>query len=132
MDRQMVLLDCMNYPCKDDCCAYGADVWPQERDELLRQNLAQAGDFTGPARDDEGDLLYRTRIGGRGCVFLNPDRGCRLHDTGFKPEVCRVVPRNPAEAEEMHRNGYLPCFHSMVVPKDLEPVAAQGEGAGAE
>jgi hypothetical protein len=102
--------DCMSYPCQEDCCSAGCDVWPREREALLARGLAQDTDFSAPYRDDEGDLLFRTALGARGCVFLlAADRGCRLHDTGFKPEVCIVMPRDAAEAAEMADEGMLPC-----------------------
>jgi len=105
--------DCMTYPCAQDCCSHGADVWPVERDALIQAGEATAADFTGPELDDEGDWLYRTAVGQGGCVFLKPEgRGCRLHFTGLKPEVCRVVPRDQDEAEEMHTDGQLPCIRS--------------------
>ena len=65
--------DCMTYPCSQDCCSHGADVWPAERDALLGAGHATAEQFTGPEPDDEGDLLYRTAVGPRGCVFLRPE-----------------------------------------------------------
>ena len=103
--------DCMTYPCSQDCCSHGADVWPAERDALLGAGHATAEQFTGPEPDDEGDLLYRTAVGPRGCVFLRPEgRGCGLHFTGLKPEVCRVVPRDYDEGEEMRDDGQLPCL----------------------
>jgi hypothetical protein len=105
--------DCMTYPCAQDCCSHGADVWPFERDALIAAGEAVGEQFTGPEVDDEGDSLYRTAVGASGCVFLKGEgRGCRLHFTGLKPEVCRVVPRDADEAEEMHGDGQLPCIGS--------------------
>jgi len=101
--------DCLTYPCRQDCCSVGCDVWPRERAALLQQGLAEVGDFLDAYVDEEGDELYRTAVGARGCVFLREDRGCRLHDTGFKPEVCVLAPRHPEEAEEMKEEELLPC-----------------------
>jgi len=84
------------------------DVWPHERQRLIDEGLANDNDFTGPEPDD-GDLLYRTALGPRGCVFLLPARGCRLHATGHKPEVCVEVPRDPEEVAELAGYGMLPC-----------------------
>jgi hypothetical protein len=75
---------------------------------MIEEGAARESDFTGPELD-EGDLLYRTAIGPRGCVFLLPDRGCRLHQTGYKPEVCVAVPRDPEEVAELAGYGMLPC-----------------------
>ncbi len=110
MELKIVLPDCMTFPCNDGCCKYGADVWPAERDILIVSGHATADDFEGPEEDEEGDLLYRTRIGSRGCVFLNAVRGCRLHLLGTKPEVCRLVPRDRDEAERMYLLDAMPCY----------------------
>jgi hypothetical protein len=109
---QVVQPDCLSYPCHEECCSAGCDVWPRERDALIAAGEAHAADFLGPYRDDDGDLLYRTTLGTRGCSFLGDGRGCRLHDTGLKPEVCRVVPRDAAEADEMAEDDMLPCRSS--------------------
>lgn len=101
--------DCMTYPCVEECCSAGCDVWPHERAALLHHGLAAETDFEGPYVDDEGDSLYRTALGHRGCTFLQDQRGCRLHTTGLKPEVCVVVPRSEREADEMAGESMLPC-----------------------
>jgi hypothetical protein len=112
--RKLALLqpDCVSYPCGEECCSAGCDVWPRERAALLERGLAREADFVGPFLDDEGDWLYRTALGERGCVFLGARRGCRLHDTGLKPEVCVLAPRDPAEAAEMVEEQMLPCAAS--------------------
>jgi len=84
------------------------DVFPGERQRMLDDGIATASDFTGP-EDDEGDLLYRTALGRRGCVFLQQDRGCRLHGTGYKPSVCGEVPRDAEEVAELLGYEMLPC-----------------------
>ena len=112
------LPNCMTFPCADSCCQFGADVWPRERDALVRDGHATADNFDGPAPDEEGDLLYRTRLGPRGCVFLNADRGCRLHMLGVKPEVCRIAPRDHVEAKRMYLLGAMPCYPTYAI----EPV----------
>ena len=111
-DRKLPVVaqpDCVTFPCHEECCSAGCDVWPEERDALLASVLASAQDFTGPYEDDEGDQLYRTALGKRGCVFLADVRGCRLHDTGLKPKVCVMAPRDVAEADEMESDEMLPC-----------------------
>jgi hypothetical protein len=100
--------DCSTFPCREECCSVGVDVWPPERERLIDAGLALESDFTGPELD-EGDLLYRTAIGARGCVFLLPTRGCRLHVTGLKPSVCSEVPRDPEEVAELAGYGMMPC-----------------------
>lgn len=105
--------DCMTYPCQQECCSVGCDVWPHERSALLHHQLAAEADFHGPYQDEEGDWLYRTTLGERsGCIFLAETRGCRLHATGLKPSVCIVVPRSTKEADELAREGMLPCRDS--------------------
>ena len=110
MELPILLPDCLTFPCDDGCCRFGADVWPAERERLIREGHAAADDFEGPERDEEGDLLYRTRTGSRGCVFRKADRGCRLHEFGVKPEVCNLVPRDRAEAKRMFLLGAMPCY----------------------
>jgi len=101
--------DCRTFLCHEECCSAGCDVWPHERARLLDAALARADDFEGPYVDDDGDELYRTALAARGCVFLNERRGCRLHTTGLKPEVCVLVPRDEDEADEMAADDMLPC-----------------------
>jgi hypothetical protein len=38
------------------------------------------------------------------------------------------VPRDPAEAEEMFLNGYLPCYPARLVPQELQLAASPGDG----
>lgn len=107
--------DCLSFPCHQECCSEGCDVWPREREALLAAGVATAGDFSEAYEDEEGDVLFRTALGRgglSGCIFLLPTRGCRLHSTGLKPEVCSLVPRNHAEADEMQSDGMLPCRQS--------------------
>jgi len=101
--------DCVTFPCRDDCCSAGCDVWPAERDALLASGMATVADFDEGYEDDEGDWLFRTALGPRGCVFLQEARGCRLHFSGLKPAVCSIVPRHAEEADEMSHDGMLPC-----------------------
>jgi hypothetical protein len=75
---------------------------------MIDDGVAGAPDFTGPELDD-GDLLYRTALGARGCVFLEPARGCRLHTIGYKPSVCSEVPRDAEEVAELDGYQMLPC-----------------------
>ena len=102
--------DCSTFPCHDDCCSAGCDVWPAERDALLASGLAQRSDFDEESyEDEEGDFLFRTSLGPRGCTFLETARGCRLHTSGLKPAVCSAVPRDAREADEMSADDMLPC-----------------------
>ena len=101
--------DCTTFPCHEECCSAGCDVWPHERSALLGAGLAEAKDFTEPYLDDEGDWLYRTMVGRRGCTFLGDERGCRLHHSGLKPSVCVLAPRDAAEADELEEESMLPC-----------------------
>jgi len=89
---------------------------------MIDDGIAAATDFTGPEMDDE-DELYRTAVGPRGCVFLEPTRGCRLHATGYKPSVCTEVPRDAEEVAELVGYEMLPCHQEWkwgVSPKKAE------------
>jgi hypothetical protein len=103
--------DCTTFPCREECCSAGVDVWPSERQRMIDDGIATEKDFTGPELDED-DLLYRTAIGPRGCIFLAPSRGCRLHAIGYKPEVCGLVPRDEEEVGELVSHGMLPCHHA--------------------
>ncbi|HMI87302.1 MAG TPA: hypothetical protein VK550_24610 [Polyangiaceae bacterium] len=100
--------DCTTFPCKEECCSAGVDVFADERQRMIEDGVATAADFTGPDMDEE-DELYRTALGPRGCIFLNPSRGCRLHAIGYKPRVCAEVPRDAEEVSEMVGYDMLPC-----------------------
>jgi Fe-S-cluster containining protein len=113
---------CLEINCADLCCKYGVDVLPEEYDNLISHNLAQPGEFTGPEEDEEGVLLYRTREGKRGCVFLSDTRGCRLHNTQYKPSTCLVFPRDRAEALEAYQDGYLPCIRHYLGREELKEI----------
>jgi len=116
MSEEAFVFDCLNFPCHAACCFYGVDVRPEERERLIRDGYATAEDFTGPTEED-GELYYRTRTNGRGCVFLKENaRGCRLHEFDVKPEVCNVFPRDEEEAREMYEDGTLPCFPHISFP----------------
>jgi hypothetical protein len=104
---------CSDFACSDECCRYGADVFPAEREQLLNEGLASPEEFIGPEVDEEGDLLYRTVVDGRGCKFLLEKRGCRLHAAGKKPLVCIIFPRNHDEAHASYMDGDLPCYPAM-------------------
>ncbi len=101
--------DCRTFPCQQECCSAGVDVWPEERQRIIDAGHGRDEDFTGPERDEDDDLLYRTAVGARGCVFLESTRGCRLHSIGYKPGVCSEVPRDPEEVAELREYGMLPC-----------------------
>jgi hypothetical protein len=101
--------DCLKFDCHDQCCQYGVDVYPEEYVALLEAGLATAADFTGPEEEEDGTLLYRTALSARGCIFLKSTRGCRLHESGKKPCVCTIFPRDEEEALEAHLDGYLSC-----------------------
>lgn len=102
--------DCFSFPCGDSCCQHGVDVFSHERELLISEGVATAADFSGPRTDRDGSVMYRTRKGPRGCVFLQDERGCRLHVSGHKPSVCCVWPRTFQEAKRAAGMGYLPCF----------------------
>lgn len=102
--------DCCSFPCGDSCCQHGVDVFEHERDLLIHAGKATASDFLQPTIDETGAILYRTRIGARGCVFLLDERGCRLHISGYKPSVCSEWPRTFQEAKRAAGENYLPCF----------------------
>jgi len=106
---QVLTPDCETFPCQEQCCSAGCDVWPHERTALLQSGIARPSDFDDGYEDEEGDWLYRTALGARGCIFLEDRRGCRLHGTGLKPAVCVAVPRSVPEADEMAADGMLPC-----------------------
>jgi hypothetical protein len=108
-NKKIKLPDCMSYDCADACCRYGADVFPDEYHRLVSSNVASAKEFSKPYKSD-GDMLYRTRVRKRGCIFLMPGRGCRLHATGNKPITCQKFPNDLKEAREAYSYGYLPCF----------------------
>ena len=101
---------CLKFDCADLCCKYGVDVLPDEYANLISNHLADPSEFTGPEQDEDGVWLYRTVEGKRGCIFLSSARGCRLHDTPYKPIVCQLFPRDRAEALEAYQDGYLPCI----------------------
>jgi Fe-S-cluster containining protein len=117
--------DCQTFPCSEECCSAGVDVFPDERERLLDAKLASSADFTGP-EDDDGELLYRTALGARGCVFLRDDRGCRLHATGHKPSVCSEVPRDAEEVRELVGYEMLPCHAAWVFAS--KPADATSDG----
>ena len=100
----------MEIDCADACCRYGVDVLPEEYERIISSDISLAKKFTKPYKSD-GEILYRTRVRKRGCIFLMPQRGCRLHSTGHKPITCRTFPKDLIEAEEAYQDGYLPCFN---------------------
>jgi hypothetical protein len=110
MDHNSQTPPCLKYNCSDLCCKYGVDVLPEEYASLIANHLADPSEFTGPEEDEDGVWLYRTVEGKRGCIFLSATRGCRLHDTQYKPIVCQRFPRDRAEALEAYQDGYLPCI----------------------
>jgi Fe-S-cluster containining protein len=100
---------CMETNCADACCSYGVDVLPEEYEKIISLNIASPKQFTQPYKSD-GEILYRTRVRKGGCIFLQPQRGCRLHATGRKPITCITFPKDMDEAREAYEDGYLPCF----------------------
>lgn len=109
-EKEALQWDCFSFPCGDSCCQHGVDVFAHERDLLISAGKATAADFWRPKTDKTGTIMYRTRKGPRGCVFLQEERGCRLHISGHKPLVCRVWPRTFQEAKRAAGKNYLPCF----------------------
>jgi Fe-S-cluster containining protein len=102
----------MEINCADDCCRYGVDVLPEEYERIILSNLATPKEFTRPYKRD-GELIYRTKLGKRGCVLLMPRRGCRLHLSGHKPITCQTFPKNLSAAKTAYQQGYLPCLDIM-------------------
>ena len=96
------MFDCMTFCCTDQCCQYGVDLSPQERDAILAKSSHieslikdKISEWFGEETATEPDAefpdgrILRTNVGFRGCVFLNPiGRGCVLHKLGLKPQVC--------------------------------------------
>jgi Fe-S-cluster containining protein len=105
--------DCLNFPTLGAycvaCCHYGVDLRPGEREALIATGLAGSGDFVEAEAESDGTGAFRTAATDRGCVFLD-GRGCRLHGTAHKPEICRMVPRGEKEARKMFEDGYFPCY----------------------
>jgi hypothetical protein len=93
------------------------DVFADERQRMIGDGIATAADFTGPD-PEEDEELYRTALGPRGCIFLGPTRGCRLHAIGYKPRVCAEVPRDAEEVEELVGYEMLPCHQEWSWGKD--------------
>jgi len=111
--NKICLSSCIEFDCRDDCCRFGVDIPVEEYTDLISNNLATSNEFTGPGIDENCAVYYRTRVGQRGCVFLLPQRGCRLHGTGHKPCICQSFPRTFEEAETAYQEGYLPCFNQI-------------------
>jgi Fe-S-cluster containining protein len=109
-EKEVLEWDCVSFPCGDSCCQHGVDVFAHERDALISLGKATAADFLRPKTDKTGTKMYRTKIGSRGCVFLQDDRGCSLHISGHKPSVCCEWPRTFQEAKRAAGENYLPCF----------------------
>jgi Fe-S-cluster containining protein len=109
-EKELTQWDCVSFPCGDSCCQHGVDIFAHERDFLISVGTAIASDFSEPNTDESGTIMYRTKKGPRGCVFLMDERGCRLQISGHKPLICRVWPRTFQEAMHAASEGYLPCF----------------------
>jgi hypothetical protein len=122
MDHNSQMPPCLKFDCADLCCKYGVDVLPDEYAKLISSHLADPSEFTGPEEDEDGVLLYRTVEGKRGCIFLSDTRGCRLHDTQYKPIVCQLFPRDRAEALEAYQDGYLPCISHYIGRERLDEI----------
>ncbi len=105
---------CVEFSCVDDCCRYGVEIQEYEYLRLISDHKASLADFVGPNLDENGGMTYRTSLGPRGCAFLLPRRGCRLHGTTYKPTACQLFPRDIEEAESAYSSGYLPCFRDYV------------------
>src|SRR5215216_1237341 len=66
--------DCTTFPCKEDCCSAGVDVFADERQRMIDDGIATAADFNGSDPEEE-EKLYLTALEPRYCVFLEPTRG---------------------------------------------------------
>jgi Fe-S-cluster containining protein len=107
--------------CHDACCARGCDADLGEVERIEHAHAAGlAARVQGPPqawfapevrRDaDFLDGQYRsTRVQGRGCVFLEPGRGCKIHTYALeqgldyhelKPWLCWLFPLT-VEADEL-------------------------------
>ena len=100
--------DCRTYPCKEECCSWGVDVEPEERQRMIEDGIATEADFTGPQLY-EGEPLYRTALSGRGCVFL-----CRRASAVFTRSVtnraCALPFRAiPKKWPSMLEDDQMPC-----------------------
>jgi Fe-S-cluster containining protein len=125
--------------CHDACCARGCDADLQEvrRIELdhgsaLAPRVASPrGSWFAPELHEDADFQggqYRSsRVLGRGCVFLEPERGCKIHayaiEQGLdyhdlKPWLCWLFPLT-VEAGEL-------CPQASAIDRSL---VCSGQGA---
>ena len=102
--------DCQTYPCKEECCSAGVDVWPEERQRIIDAGHGRAEDFTGPERDEEDDLLYRTALGAPRPRLPSTDARLplALHRLQAR-SLLRSTARDSEEVDELREYGMLPC-----------------------
>jgi len=109
-----MMFDCMTFPCEDGCCRLGVRVTEEEKKRILASGLGVAEDFDPNPIEEEDGNYYHTIVTYRGCTFLLPSRGCRLHAHGVKPEICLYFPFDLEDAREMFEEDAMPCFHQRV------------------
>ena len=106
--------DCMTFPCQDGCCRLGVRATEAEKNRIIASGLGTEADFDPHPIVEEDGVYYHTQVTERGCVFLQSDRGCRLHEQGIKPEICICFPYDLEDAQEMYEEGAMPCFHHRI------------------
>jgi Fe-S-cluster containining protein len=109
--------DCLSFPCNDGCCTLGVRATAAEKKRIIESGLGTEADFHNTPVHEDGEEYYYTRADQRGCVFLRPERGCRLHDHNIKPEICTYFPYDLEDAQEMYELGAMPCFHQRTFEK---------------
>jgi lysine-N-methylase len=88
--------DC--HSCGNCCREYDIPVTAAERQRIEAQgwqNDAAVGDLPLFVRQGRWSSNYRLFRGDRGCVFLNDEGRCRLHErfgADAKPFACRLYP----------------------------------------
>ncbi len=110
--------DCMTFPCGDGCCTLGVCASKEEKERIIASKLGTEEDFDPEPIEEYDGIHYHTRVTMRGCVFLNPTRGCRLHQAGVKPVICSNFPFDLEDAQEMFEEDAMPCFHHRVFDKE--------------
>ena len=68
--------------CDDVCCQFGVDVDVENVSRIMSAFGESIQAWFGPRVNDlefPGGGYHRTKTSDRGCLFLNPERGCSLH-----------------------------------------------------
>jgi lysine-N-methylase len=86
--------DC--HSCGDCCRSYAVPVTADERRRIEAQGWEKLPEFAGvPYFVKRGGEFYLNHRADGGCVFLGPDKLCRIHGTfgsAAKPLACRIYP----------------------------------------